>query len=163
MVRTASPDPSHHHSRRPGLALACVTNDIFTREDQEFLIKNKALPESRILAIETGGCPHAAIREDISANMGALETLQAKYGCQLLFVESGGDNLAANYSRELADYIIYVIDVAVRYALIEAPNYMHHLLVLMAAHMQGGDKIPRKGGPGISQSDLLIINKVGHW
>lgn len=92
---------------------ATVTNDIFTREDQEFLIKNKALPASRILAIETGGCPHAAIREDISANMGALETLQAKYGCQILFVESGGDNLAANYSRELADYIIYVIDVSV--------------------------------------------------
>ncbi|TCD62346.1 hypothetical protein EIP91_007044 [Steccherinum ochraceum] len=115
---------------------ATVTNDIFTREDQEFLIKNKALPSSRILAIETGGCPHAAIREDISANMGALETLQAKYECQLLFVESGGDNLAANYSRELADYIIYVIDVS------------------------GGDKIPRKGGPGISQSDLLVINKT---
>ncbi len=93
--------------------VATVTNDIFTREDQEFLIKNKALPENRILAIETGGCPHAAIREDISANMGALETLQAKFGCQLLFVESGGDNLAANYSRELADYIIYVIDVSV--------------------------------------------------
>ncbi|KAI0917492.1 hypothetical protein AcW1_007320 [Taiwanofungus camphoratus] len=116
--------------------IATVTNDIFTREDQEFLIKNKALPPSRILAIETGGCPHAAIREDISANMGALETLQAKYGCQMLFVESGGDNLAANYSRELADYIIYVIDVS------------------------GGDKIPRKGGPGISQSDLLVINKT---
>ncbi|THG99580.1 hypothetical protein EW026_g2794 [Hermanssonia centrifuga] len=116
--------------------IATVTNDIFTREDQEFLIKNKALPSSRILAIETGGCPHAAIREDISANMGALETLQAKFGCQLLFVESGGDNLAANYSRELADYIIYVIDVS------------------------GGDKIPRKGGPGISQSDLLVINKI---
>lgn len=93
--------------------LATVTNDIFTREDQEFLIRNKALPASRILAIETGGCPHAAIREDISANMGALETLQAKFGCQILFVESGGDNLAANYSRELADYIIYVVDVAV--------------------------------------------------
>jgi urease accessory protein len=92
---------------------ATVTNDIFTREDQEFLIKNNALPPSRILAIETGGCPHAAIREDISANMGALETLQAKFACQILFVESGGDNLAANYSRELADYIIYVIDVAV--------------------------------------------------
>jgi urease accessory protein len=90
-----------------------VTNDIFTREDQEFLISQRALPPSRILAIETGGCPHAAIREDISANMGALETLQAKFGCQLLFVESGGDNLAANYSRELADYIIYVIDVSV--------------------------------------------------
>ncbi|KAL0960874.1 hypothetical protein HGRIS_005889 [Hohenbuehelia grisea] len=116
--------------------IATVTNDIFTREDQEFLIKNKALPASRILAIETGGCPHAAIREDISANMGALESLQAKFGCQLLLVESGGDNLAANYSRELADYIIYVIDVA------------------------GGDKIPRKGGPGISQSDLLVINKI---
>lgn len=116
--------------------IATVTNDIFTREDQEFLIKNKALPAARILAIETGGCPHAAIREDISANMGALETLQAKYGCQMLFVESGGDNLAANYSRELADYIIYVIDVS------------------------GGDKIPRKGGPGISQSDLLVINKI---
>jgi len=116
--------------------IATVTNDIFTREDQEFLIKNRALPSERILAIETGGCPHAAIREDISANMGALETLQAKFGCQLLLVESGGDNLAANYSRELADYIIYVIDVS------------------------GGDKIPRKGGPGISQSDLLVINKI---
>jgi len=116
--------------------IATVTNDIFTREDQEFLIKNEALPANRILAIETGGCPHAAIREDISANMGALETLQAKFGCQMLFVESGGDNLAANYSRELADYIIYVIDVS------------------------GGDKIPRKGGPGISQSDLLVINKI---
>ncbi|CAK5270220.1 unnamed protein product [Mycena citricolor] len=111
--------------------IAAVTNDIFTREDQEFLIKNKALPASRILAIETGGCPHAAIREDISANMGALETLQATFECQLLLVESGGDNLAANYSRELADYIIY-----------------------------GGDKIPRKGGPGISQSDLLVVNKI---
>ncbi|KZV66316.1 urease accessory protein UreG [Peniophora sp. CONT] len=116
--------------------IATVTNDIFTREDQEFLIKNEALPAARIQAIETGGCPHAAIREDISANAGALESLQAKYGCQLLFVESGGDNLAANYSRELADFIIYVIDVA------------------------GGDKIPRKGGPGISQSDLLVINKI---
>ncbi|KAK7466465.1 hypothetical protein VKT23_005186 [Stygiomarasmius scandens] len=116
--------------------IATVTNDIFTREDQEFLIKNRALPASRILAIETGGCPHAAIREDISANMGALETLQAKYDCQILLVESGGDNLAANYSRELADYIIYVIDVS------------------------GGDKIPRKGGPGITHSDLLVINKT---
>lgn len=116
--------------------IAVVTNDIFTREDQEFLIKNEALPVERIQAIETGGCPHAAIREDISANMGALESLQAKFGCQLLFVESGGDNLAANYSRELADFIIYVIDVA------------------------GGDKIPRKGGPGITHSDLLVINKI---
>jgi hypothetical protein len=108
----------HHHNHyrdyHPLLThTATVTNDIFTREDQEFLIKHGALPPERILAIETGGCPHAAIREDVSANMGALETLQAKYGCQLLFVESGGDNLAANYSRELADYIIYVIDVSV--------------------------------------------------
>ncbi|KAG9046777.1 hypothetical protein FS837_003649 [Tulasnella sp. UAMH 9824] len=116
--------------------IAVTTNDIFTREDQEFLIRNGALPAERIMAIETGGCPHAAIREDISANLGALEELQAKFGCELLFVESGGDNLAANYSRELADYIIYVIDVS------------------------GGDKIPRKGGPGISQSDLLVINKI---
>jgi len=116
--------------------IATVTNDIFTREDQEFLIRNKALPAERIQAIETGGCPHAAIREDISANLGALETLQAKFGCQILLVESGGDNLAANYSRELADYIIYVIDVS------------------------GGDKIPRKGGPGVSQSDVLVINKI---
>jgi len=121
---------------RTNYNIATVTNDIFTREDQEFLIRNEALPQERIMAIETGGCPHAAIREDISANMGALETLQAKFACQLLFVESGGDNLAANYSRELADYIIYVIDVS------------------------GGDKIPRKGGPGISQSDLLVINKT---
>lgn len=84
-----------------------------SREDAEFLIKNHALPSERIRAIETGGCPHAAIREDISANLGALESLQAEFGCQMLFVESGGDNLAANYSRELADYIIYVIDVSV--------------------------------------------------
>ncbi|KAG9096492.1 hypothetical protein FRC06_008599 [Ceratobasidium sp. 370] len=116
--------------------IAVTTNDIFTREDQEFLIRNGALPAERIRAIETGGCPHAAIREDVSANLGALEELQAQFGCDLLFVESGGDNLAANYSRELADYIIYVIDVS------------------------GGDKIPRKGGPGISQSDLLVINKT---
>ncbi|KAL7422911.1 hypothetical protein Q5752_002208 [Cryptotrichosporon argae] len=116
--------------------IAAVTNDIFTREDQEFLIRNEALEQERIRAIETGGCPHAAIREDISANLHALEELQAQFEVQLLFVESGGDNLAANYSRELADYIIYVIDVS------------------------GGDKVPRKGGPGISQSDLLIINKT---
>ncbi len=138
---------------------ATVTNDIFTREDQEFLIRNRALPAERILAIETGGCPHAAIREDISANMGALEILQAKFGCQLLFVESGGDNLAANYSRELADFIIYVIDVSVRGSdsrIVFAPN-------LFGIIWQGGDKIPRKGGPGISQSDLLVINKVENY
>ncbi|KAJ3056682.1 hypothetical protein HK097_005083 [Rhizophlyctis rosea] len=120
----------------PTYNIAAVTNDIFTREDAEFLQRNNALPHDRIRAIETGGCPHAAIREDISANLQALEELQAKHGCQLLLVESGGDNLAANYSRELADYIIYVIDVA------------------------GGDKVPRKGGPGITQSDLFIINKT---
>lgn len=107
LVMLLSPRSSTH------AFLAVVTNDIFTREDQEFLIKHDALPAERIQAIETGGCPHAAIREDISANIGALETLQAKFNCQLLFVESGGDNLAANYSRELADFIIYVIDVAV--------------------------------------------------
>jgi len=100
------------------------------------LVRNEALPAERIMAIETGGCPHAAIREDISANLNALEDLHVKFNTQLLLIESGGDNLAANYSRELADYIIYVIDVA------------------------GGDKIPRKGGPGITQSDLLIINKT---
>ncbi|OZJ04721.1 putative urease accessory protein ureG-like [Bifiguratus adelaidae] len=121
---------------REQYSIAAVTNDIFTKEDTEFLIRNKALPEERIAAIETGGCPHAAIREDVSANLNALEKLHAKFNTQLLLIESGGDNLAANYSRELADYIIYVIDVA------------------------GGDKVPRKGGPGITQSDLLIINKT---
>ena len=116
--------------------IAAVTNDIFTREDGEFLIRNNALPAERIRAVETGGCPHAAIREDISANIVALEELHAAFNPQLLLIESGGDNLAANYSRELADYIIYVIDVA------------------------GGDKVPRKGGPGITQSDVLVINKT---
>jgi urease accessory protein len=116
--------------------IAAVTNDIFTQEDGEFLIKHKALDPERIVAVETGGCPHAAIREDISANLLALEKLTAKFHPQLLLIESGGDNLAANFSRELADYIIYVIDVA------------------------GGDKVPRKGGPGITMSDLLVINKT---
>lgn len=152
----------HRLSRRHA---ATVTNDIFTREDQEFLIKNRALPSSRILAIETGGCPHAAIREDISANMGALEQLQAKFGCQMLFVESGGDNLAANYSRELADYIIYVIDVAVSLSFADDDLDVEgaeatRVQKLIVAVLKGGDKIPRKGGPGISQSDLLVINKV---
>ena len=115
-----------------------VTNDIFTREDAEFLTRNEALPAERIRAVETGGCPHAAIREDISHNLLALEQLmeEVRPAPELLFVESGGDNLAAQYSRELADYTIYVIDVA------------------------GGDKVPRKGGPGITQSDLLVINKT---
>ncbi|TPX40737.1 hypothetical protein SeMB42_g04688 [Synchytrium endobioticum] len=120
----------------PKYNIGVVTNDIFTKEDAEFLIKHKALPQGRIKAVQTGGCPHAAIREDISANLGALEELQAEFGTQLLLIESGGDNLAANFSRELADYIIYVIDVT------------------------GGDKVPRKGGPGITQSDLLLINKT---
>ncbi|SPO31983.1 related to Gamm1 protein / Ni-binding urease accessory protein (UreG) [Ustilago trichophora] len=117
--------------------IAVVTNDIFTREDQEFLRRHSALcPETKIRAIETGGCPHAAIREDISANLEALEQLQAEFETQLLFVESGGDNLAAAYSVELADFHVYVIDVA------------------------GGDKVPRKGGPSITQSDVLVINKI---
>ncbi|KAK7948901.1 urease accessory protein UreG [Apiospora aurea] len=121
---------------RSQYSIAAVTNDIFTREDAEFLTRHKALPAERIRAIETGGCPHAAVREDISANLAALEDLHAEFGSDLLLIESGGDNLAANYSRELADYIIYVIDVS------------------------GGDKIPRKGGPGITQSDLLVVNKT---
>ncbi|KAK9414647.1 putative CobW/HypB/UreG, nucleotide-binding domain-containing protein [Seiridium unicorne] len=121
---------------REKFSIAAVTNDIFTREDAEFLTKNKALPAPRIRAIETGGCPHAAVREDISTNLAALEDLHREFGSDLLLIESGGDNLAANYSRELADYIIYVIDVS------------------------GGDKVPRKGGPGITQSDLLVINKT---
>ncbi|MFL5417095.1 MAG: urease accessory protein UreG, partial [Myxococcales bacterium] len=111
-------------------------NDIFTREDADFLTRHEALPPELIRAVETGGCPHAAIREDISHNLLALEELMVTARPELLFVESGGDNLAAQYSRELADYTIYVIDVA------------------------GGDKVPRKGGPGITQSDLLVINKT---
>ena len=121
---------------RDTYSLGAVTNDIFTREDGEFLLRHGALDASRIRAVETGGCPHAAIREDISINLGPLEELTQQHGTQLLLIESGGDNLAANFSRELADYIIYVIDVA------------------------GGDKIPRKGGPGITQADLLVINKT---
>lgn len=121
---------------RHRLQLAAVTNDIFTREDGEFLIRHQALEAERIRAVETGGCPHAAIREDISANLMALEELHRRFRPDLLLIESGGDNLAAHFSRELADYSIYVIDVS------------------------GGDKIPRKGGPGITQSDLLVINKT---
>ncbi|KAI9804638.1 MAG: hypothetical protein M1833_006713 [Piccolia ochrophora] len=121
---------------REQYSIAAVTNDIFTREDAEFLTRHAALPAERIRAIETGGCPHAAVREDISANLAALEQLHARFATQMLLIESGGDNLAANYSRELADFIIYVIDVS------------------------GGDKIPRKGGPGITQSDLLVVNKT---
>eukprot|EP01134_Creolimax_fragrantissima_P006878 CFRG6878T1 len=116
--------------------MACLTNDIFTKEDGEFLLRNNALPAKRIRMVETGGCPHAAIREDVSANKLVVENLTDEFGCDFVLLESGGDNLAANFSRELADYIIYVIDVA------------------------GGDKVPRKGGPGITQSDLLVINKT---
>ena len=121
---------------RGRLSLAAVTNDIFTKEDGEFLVRHEALPSERIRAVETGGCPHAAIREDISANLLALEELHQKFNPDILLLESGGDNLAACFSRELADFTIQVIDVS------------------------GGDKIPRKGGPGITQSDLLVINKT---
>jgi urease accessory protein len=121
---------------RETLGVAAVTNDIFTKEDGEFLVKHGALDSTRIRAVETGGCPHAAIREDISANLLALEDLHRKFHPDILLIESGGDNLAACFSRELADYTIQVIDVC------------------------GGDKIPRKGGPGITQSDLLVINKT---
>ena len=116
--------------------LAVVTNDIFTKEDGEFLVRHGALAADRITAVETGGCPHTAVRDDVSQNLDALGQLMVKFGPDLLFVESGGDNLAAQFSRELADFTIYVIDVS------------------------GGDKIPRKGGPGITQSDLLVINKT---
>ena len=123
---------------RERVSLGVVTNDIFTREDAEFLTRNGALPAERIRAVETGGCPHAAIREDVSANLAALEELTAgaSPAPELLLCESGGDNLAANFSSELADFTVYVIDVA------------------------GGDKVPRKGGPGITQADLLVINKI---
>jgi urease accessory protein len=116
--------------------IAVVTNDIFTKEDGEFLVRHNALASERILAVETGGCPHTAVRDDVSQNLDALGQLMSRFHSELLFVESGGDNLAAQFSRELADYTIYVIDVS------------------------GGDKIPRKGGPGITQSDLLVINKT---
>ena len=121
---------------RDRVSLGAVTNDIFTREDGEFLVRHGALDPARIRAVETGGCPHAAIREDISANLLALEELHAAFHPDLLLLESGGDNLAACFSRELADFTIQVIDVS------------------------GGDKIPRKGGPGLTQSDLLVINKT---
>ena len=121
---------------RETFSLGVVTNDIFTREDGEFLVRHQALPADRITAVETGGCPHTAVRDDVSQNIDALEQLHRRFCPDLLFVESGGDNLAAQFSRELADYTIYVIDVS------------------------GGDKIPRKGGPGITQSDLLVINKT---
>jgi len=117
--------------------IAVVTNDIYTKEDAQFLTRHKALPEDRIVGVETGGCPHTAIREDASMNLGAIADLQARHPeLDLIFVESGGDNLSATFSPELSDLTIYVIDVA------------------------AGDKIPRKGGPGITRSDLLVINKT---
>jgi urease accessory protein len=117
--------------------LAAITNDIFTREDAEILTRLEALPKERILGVETGGCPHTAIREDISANLEAVDQMSNDFPkLDILFLESGGDNLAAFFSPELVDAAIYVIDVA------------------------GGDKIPRKGGPGLTRSDLLIINKI---
>lgn len=117
--------------------IGVVTNDIYTREDQQFLIHSKALPEEHILGVETGGCPHTAIREDASMNLAAVDTLCERFGnLDFVLIESGGDNLSATFSPELADLTIYVIDVS------------------------AGDKIPRKGGPGITRSDLLVINKV---
>ncbi|AZZ93374.1 MULTISPECIES: urease accessory protein UreG [unclassified Hahella] len=117
--------------------IAVVTNDIYTEEDAQFLIRNQALTEDRIIGVETGGCPHTAIREDASMNLAAIDTLTARHpGLDLVLVESGGDNLSATFSPELSDLTLYVIDVS------------------------AGDKIPRKGGPGITKSDLLIINKT---
>jgi urease accessory protein len=117
--------------------LAAVTNDIYTQEDAQFLVRNEALPPERIIGVETGGCPHTAIREDASINLEAVARLTRTFGnLDVVFVESGGDNLAATFSPELSDLTLYVIDVA------------------------AGDKIPRKGGPGIMKSDLLIINKI---
>ena len=124
--------------RRMGdeLGIAAVTNDIYTREDAEFLQRAAVLPEGRVVGVETGGCPHTAIRDDVSMNLEAAEKLERKYDPDLLFIESGGDNLAASFSPELVDASIYVIDVA------------------------GGDKVPRKGGPGVTRSELLVVNKI---
>ena len=122
---------------RDRYSLAVITNDIYTREDAEFLLRHDALESDRIMGVETGGCPHTAIREDASMNLAAVDELQDRFGdLELLLIESGGDNLAATFSPELSDLTLYVIDVS------------------------AGDKIPRKGGPGITRSDLLIINKI---
>ncbi|MEI8298215.1 MAG: urease accessory protein UreG [Pseudomonadota bacterium] len=122
---------------RDSFQIAVVTNDIYTEEDAQFLVRNEALAPERIIGVETGGCPHTAIREDASINLEAVDQLVRRFGdLEVVFVESGGDNLAATFSPELSDYTIYVIDVA------------------------AGDKIPRKGGPGITRSDLLVINKI---
>ena len=117
--------------------IAVITNDIYTREDAEFLLRHEALPADRIIGVETGGCPHTAIREDASMNLSAVAELNERFeGLDVILIESGGDNLAATFSPELSDLTLYVIDVS------------------------AGDKIPRKGGPGITKSDLLIINKI---
>lgn len=117
--------------------IAVVTNDIYTQEDAEFLTRNESLEADRIIGVETGGCPHTAIREDASMNLAAVDSLQKRFeNLEIVFVESGGDNLSATFSPELSDLTIYVIDVS------------------------AGDKIPRKGGPGITKSDLLVINKI---
>lgn len=125
------------HAFRDRYDICAITNDIYTKEDAEILMRMQALPLDRIMGVETGGCPHTAIREDCSINLAAIETMRAKFPrLDLILIESGGDNLAATFSPELADLTIYVIDVA------------------------QGEKIPRKGGPGITRSDLLIINKT---
>ncbi len=125
------------HALRERYQIAVVTNDIYTREDAEFLLRNEALERERIAGVETGGCPHTAIREDASMNLAAVDELITRFPeLQLIIIESGGDNLSATFSPELSDLTLYVIDVA------------------------AGDKIPRKGGPGITKSDLLIINKT---
>ena len=122
---------------RDDYRLAVVTNDIYTKEDAQFLVRSQALAAERIMGVETGGCPHTAIREDASMNIAAIEQMDQRFpDLDIIFVESGGDNLAATFSPELVDLTIYVIDVA------------------------GGDKIPRKGGPGITKSDLMVINKI---
>jgi len=124
-------------SMRETYNIAAITNDIYTREDAEFLTRSGALPPERIMGVETGGCPHTAIREDASMNLAAVSDLNSQFpGLDVVFIESGGDNLAATFSPELADITIYVIDVS------------------------AGDKLPRKGGPGITRSDLLVINKI---
>src|SRR6266478_151428 len=129
--------PNPHGPLRDHYDIAAITNDIYTREDAEFLVRSGALPAERIAGVETGGCPHTAIREDASINLAAVAEMRQKFPqLDLVLIESGGDNLAATFSPELADLTLYVIDVA------------------------AGDKIPSKGGPGITRSDLLVINKI---
>jgi urease accessory protein len=134
--KTALVDRLCRHLRSE-MEIAVVTNDIYTREDAEFLIRAKSLPAERIRAVETGGCPHSAIRDDVSMNLAAIDALTDQFThLDVVFIESGGDNLTATFSPDLADVQIYVIDVA------------------------GGDKVPRKGGPGVTASELLVINKI---